>query len=331
MRYILAFLCSLCVSYAQTRILGEITSKTAGQISVKTNSNETVNVPVDEKTSIVKVPPGETSLSKATPVKLDELAAGDRVLIRNNQIIVMSRSDLASQEAAQRADWQKRGVAGKVVSAEGSTISIKTQPGQTFKIATNAKTTFRRYAPDSVRFSDAKPGELSDIKSGDQVRVLGNTIGDIIEAETVVSGSFRNIAGTVISIDTETGEIRLKDLVTKKTLIIRVSGDITARRLPPAMAEMMARRLSVGGPANSTTASGGMPPRDIGQMLERMPMLNIKELKAGDALIVAGTSGQDDSRSTAIAVLAGVEPLLTGPATDRRLTGAWNFDINIAP
>ena len=70
---------------------------------------------------------------------------------------------------------------------------------------------------------------------------------------------------------------------------------------------------------------------DLGQMLERMPALNLSELKAGDAVIVASTVGSDTSKATAIAVLAGVEPLLTGPASDRRLSGPWNMDINIVP
>jgi hypothetical protein len=66
-------------------------------------------------------------------------------------------------------------------------------------------------------------------------------------------------------------------------------------------------------------------------MLERMPALNVADLKPGDALIIASTAGSDPSRTTAIAVLAGVEPLLTGPAADGRLNGPWNFDINIVP
>ena len=62
---------------------------------------------------------------------------------------------------------------------------------------------FRRYAPDSVRFSDAKPGSFADLKVGDQLRVLGekNADGTRIKAEAIVSGSFRNIAGVIKSID----------------------------------------------------------------------------------------------------------------------------------
>ena len=108
------------------------------------------------------------------------------------------------------------------------------------------------------------------------------------------------------------------------------------------MAQMMASRRSADPSAAPTIPGGGGPgagpgrggpggPRDFSQMLERMPALNLSELKAGDALIIASTAGSDTAKATAIAVVAGVEPLLTGPAADRRLSGPWNFDINIMP
>ena len=89
-----------------------------------------------------------------------------------------------------------------------------------------------------------------------------------------------------------------------------------------------------GGPGGGPGGRGFGGPggsRDLGQMLERMPDLNLSELKPGDALIVASTTGSDPSTATAIAVLAGVEPLLTGPPSDRRLSGPWSLDVNIAP
>jgi hypothetical protein len=68
-------------------------------------------------------------------------------------------------------------------------------------------------------------------------------------------------------------------------------------------------------------------------MIERMPAVQLSELKPGDAIIVASTAGADPSTATAITVLAGVEPLLTAPRQQegRALGGAWNFDINIVP
>jgi len=323
----LAFLCLVGVSFAQTRIIGELTGKAGDQITVKTDAGAVETVPVTPETKLLKVPPGETSLSKASAITFPDLNTGDRVLIRPNQIIVMSRSDLQQKQAVEHADWQKRGNAGRVTAVAANSIKITTGTGQTLAIAVTPKTTFRRYAADSVRFNDAKPSSVTELKPGDQLRVLGDRSGDTITGEMVVSGAFRNLAGTVISVDAAAGEIKLTDLETKKPVTVTVNSASVVRRLPPMMAQMMAARRGVG----ETPAGQTRSPRDVGQMLERMPALNLSELKAGDALIITGTAGADPARATAIAVVAGVEPLLTGPPSDRRLSAPWNFDINMTP
>lgn len=353
MRNILPVLCLLSASYAQTptRVIGEVEGKSADQITVKTDAGQSVNMPISAETKVLRVPPGETSLAKAAVITLADVNPGDRVLVRANQIIVMSKSDLQQKQEAERAEWQKRGVAGRITAITNQELTIATPSGQSVKVSTDPKTTFRRYAPESVRFSDAKPSSFSDMKVGDQVRVLGDKTGDTVAAEAVVSGVFRNFAATVLSVDANAGEIRVTDLQTKKPVSVKVNSDSMARKMPPMMAQMMAARRHAGEsqdasadtprpapPADRAPSAGQGPggmrgggPRDIGRMLERMPALNVADLKPGDALIIAGTAGSDPSRTTAIAVLAGVEPLLTGPAADGRLNGPWNFDINIVP
>ena len=68
-------------------------------------------------------------------------------------------------------------------------------------------------------------------------------------------------------------------------------------------------------------------------MLERMPPLELSELKAGDALIIASAAGKDPGTLNAITILSGVEPVLTAaaPAQNRQLGASWNLDINIVP
>ena len=93
---------------------------------------------------------------------------------------------------------------------------------------------FRRYAPDSVRFSDAKPSTLAELEPGDQLRALGdkNEDGTRLEAEEVVSGNFRTAAGTVTALDTAAGEVRIKELGSGKPLVIKVTSEASLRRLP---------------------------------------------------------------------------------------------------
>jgi hypothetical protein len=191
---------------------------------------------------------------------------------------------------------------------------------------------------------------------GDQVRVLGNKNDDGTEvaAEKVVSGTFRQVAGTVKSVDPATGEITITDLATKKPLTIRINSDSTMRKLPDMQARMLARRYAPGGrgaegPGRGMADRGaegtapGMPGRgaeggppamagrggrggDIGQMLDHLPPMPITDLKPGDAIMVSTTMGSDPSRVTAINLLAGVEPLLTAsPSATRDIMSGWNL------
>ena len=62
-------------------------------------------------------------------------------------------------------------------------------------------------------------------------------------------------------------------------------------------------------------------------MIERMPTLNMAELKPGDALIISSTVGAEADKITAITLLAGVEPILTSAPKGRQgmVLGNWNL------
>ena len=86
-------------------------------------------------------------------------------------------------------------------------------------------TVLRRYAPGSVKFDDATAAPIDQIKAGDQLRARGQKSADggELTADEVVSGSFRNISGTINSIDAANNTITVQDLVTKKPVIVRIS------------------------------------------------------------------------------------------------------------
>ena len=62
---------------------------------------------------------------KAATIALTDVSVGDRVLARGkpadnqgvaaNLIVVMSQGDIAKKQADERADWDRRGVAGLVI------------------------------------------------------------------------------------------------------------------------------------------------------------------------------------------------------------------------
>jgi hypothetical protein len=136
---------------------------------------------------------------------------------------------------------------------------------KTIAIQTSQKTIVRRYAPDSVKFDDAQPGTLNQIKSGDQLRARGasNAEGTELTAEEIVSGTFRNMVGTVDSTNSANNTVSIMDLLKKKPVTVRLGTDSQLRKLPPFVAQRLAARLRggapEGGPAGSASVRSEAP------------------------------------------------------------------------
>jgi hypothetical protein len=89
-----------------------------------------------------------------------------------------------------------------------------------------------------------------------------------------------------------------------------------------------------GGPggAGGMAGGGGRGNFDLQQVLERMPVMPLSDLKAGDALIISSTKGTDPGSLTAITLVAGVEPFLAAAPRNNSGAvnlGAWSFDGGI--
>jgi hypothetical protein len=275
---------SLCCVGAQTpggaagvKAVGAVVSVDAAAktLQAKSDTGEIWTVTFTDKTVCVTLPPGERDMKKATPIALDAIQPGDRVLARGEAgsgqntvtartVLVMTKSELAQKRASERADWARRSVAGAVTAIDPAqnTITMSTQSRESAKTVTvqvSPATQYRRYAPDSVKFADALPSRLAEIQVGDQVRALGdrNEDGTQVTAEQIVSGAFRTFAGTVIAADPTAGTVQVTDLQTNKPVTVRVKPETLERRLPDWAAMMLARRL--GGGAGGPGAVGGSP------------------------------------------------------------------------
>jgi Cu/Ag efflux protein CusF len=329
----------------------------AKQLTIKTDAGSVVTVSFGDKTTYKRLAPGETSLTNATDVTLADLAEGDRVMARGNvsedrksvpavQIVVMTKGDLAKKQEAERAEWRRRGILGVITALKPETkeitISHRTLAGtQTVVIPVTDKTEMRRYAPDSIKFGDAKPSDFSELKVGDQLRALGDRTEDPLRfnPQKVVTGSFRTVGGVVTAIDAATGEIKINDLEKKRPLTIVVKQDSVLRKFPPA-SEMGAMMGGFGrGPGGSGGAGAGQNPQgqpparpqgasgaggpgaggpggrpgggfDINNMLERLPTIPLADVKVGDTIIVSSTQGVDPTRLTAISLVTGADTLL---------------------
>jgi hypothetical protein len=184
-----------------------------------------------------------------------------------------------------------------------------------------------------VKFDDAKASTLDQIKVGDQLRARGSRSADGSEwtAEEIVTGAFRNIAGTISSIDPSAGTITVADMITKKPVVVKISSESQVRKLPPQMAQAMAMRLKGGqtGAGQSSPQGGSAPDADrtangrgaaggraagggadLQQLLGRVPAASLSDLQKGDAVMIVSTEGTASGAVTAITLVSGVEPIL---------------------
>lgn len=341
---------------AIARRIGAIKSINGNALTLTPDSGSDVAVTIQPNARMLKIAPGAKDLKDATPVQLQDLQLGDRVRVRGQasadgnslnalEVIVMAHSDLEARHEKERQDWQKRGLGGLVSSVDlaAGTVSISvTGVGgkKTVVLHTTKATVFRRYAPDSVKFDDAKSSTLQEIQPGDQARARGDRSADGSElaAEEIVTGSFRNVAGTINAVDASAGTVTVQDLLSKKAVQIKVTPESQLRKLPAEVAQMIAMRLkgsmpagmpgtsgtkaaapsSAAPPAAATPAGNGQPGNggihngrtpDFQQMLSRMPTTTVADLHKGDAVLIVATQGSSSS-ATAITLLSGVEPIL---------------------
>ncbi|HEU0253138.1 MAG TPA: hypothetical protein VFR12_08925 [Pyrinomonadaceae bacterium] len=261
-----------------TRVIGELKAinSAAKQITVKTDANSFVTVTVADSTAYSRIPPGAKTLDKATKITFADLGEGDRVLAMGQvagdyksatakSLVVMTKGDIAKKNEAERLEWRRRGILGVVsaVKPDKKEVTITTRSAmgtQAFVVAIPDKLDMRRYAPDSIKFSDAKPSTFEEFKVGDQVRALGNKSADgtHFTPEKVVSGSFRMVAGTVTAVDPATGEVKINDLQTKKPLTVVIKADSVIRKFPD-MAAIMAAQRAAAGAAGAPGAGGPKP------------------------------------------------------------------------
>ncbi len=336
--------------------LGTIKTISGNTLTLTTDAGAEIKVVVSPDAKLLRVPPGSKDLKEAAPLQFGELQTGDRILVRGkpgdapnslvaSSVVAMKKTDIAEKQAHEREEWQRHGMGGLVRSVDAAsgviTIGTTTATGNKDVAIHAASTTIlRRYAPGSVKFDDAKPSAIAEIKAGDQLRARGTRTADGSEftAEEIVSGAFRNIAGTIVAVDAGGGSFTVNDLATKKNVEVKLIPDSQLRKLPQPMAQRIAVRLKgasadaegsgeaakpgAAPPAPSTApapqgqrgmgagGNGGSGSGDLQQMLGRLPANSLADFQKGDAVMIVATADHDASKTTAITVLGGVEPIL---------------------
>jgi len=341
----------LVQAQSATRVVGAITSISGSTITIKTDAGATSQVSVPSSAVLRRVAPGETNLKNAQTIQFSDLAVGDRVLVGLDSnaptpqavsIVAIKQQDVKQAQDRLNQAWQ-RGAGGlvKSVDAASGAIVISSGAGTTAKtitVHTTKATLLKRYAPNSISYEQATAAPIDQIQPGDQLRARGNKNedGTEIAADEVVSGTFRNVSGTVTSVDAAGSALEVKDLATKKQVTIHISSASQMHKLPENVAQMLAARLK----SDSSAPQGAMNARpnggpggfgagraqgegggDVQQMLNRAPVIQLSDLKKGDAVMLVTTPGTTDVNG--ITLLAGVDALLEAPESQNLLAN-WS-------
>jgi hypothetical protein len=351
--------------------IGPIKAINGNVITLAPQSGPEITANVQPNARILRLAPGEKDLKNATAIQLQDLQVGDTVRVRGYasadgksiatlEVIVITRSAVAAVSSQISQDWQKRGIAGIVSAVDPATgtvtISIPSlAEKKTVTIHTTSSTIIYRYAPDSAKPEDAKAIPVQGILAGDQLRVRGNrnADGSEITAEEIYTGVFPQFTGTIKSIDASAGTLSVQDLVTKKTVQLKVSADSQLHRVPAEMAHQMAlrfKRAKSEGTENTSTppspspasgaanapAPGGMPGAASGggaraggaagfqRLLDSTPEVKLSDLHKGDALAILATEGATSGEGTIIKLYSGVEPILEA-APNAMMLAPWSL------
>lgn len=343
--------------YAQAipRQSGTVKSTTSDSFVLTTAGGQDVTVAVPAAAKVLIVPPGAKDLTAATSGSITDVQVGDRALVTGSagdtgttlnaaRVILMKSTAIAETHAEEEAAWQKGG-GGIVKSVDPGTGTIVISSGlKTVTVTTTPATIVRRYSGNSVKFEDAVKSDIGSIRPGDQLRVRGTRSDDgaTIAADGIVAGTFKNYSGLLTAVDATAGTVTLKDLTTKKVVTVTVTPNSDVRRLPPQAAQMIAARMRGG--ANARAGAAGQRPApatpasangeegasaagarragmDLSQMLSRLPTETLTGLKPGEAVMIVATSpSEQSSKSSAVTLLTGVEPILTAAPTGGGMT-----------
>ena len=332
---------------ASDRVVGVVTGvdKASNQILVKADTGEARAVVVSGTSSLLRMPPGETSAQKASKITLDEVAVGDRLFARGvvigdgktlegRQVVVSSTATTTTPAQTPQTDPRNRPMGGRIARVDVDKKEITLQPrgreGVTLPtIVVTEATRFFRYAPDSMDIKHASRSSIGQMREGDQLRAIGERSedGTRFTATELIAGSMTRTVGEVVSVDSTRKELTLKNNE-GKTITVALGERSSLRRVTPEVAASFATRGGRGGagaegrqgerrerrerPAGEggegRRAGEGRPMRGgrgLQQMLETLPAVSLTELKKGHAVFVSGSEGSDPSRLTAIMLITG--------------------------
>jgi hypothetical protein len=347
---------------------GDVTSIDAGKIVLQTKDGS-LDVVLSDKTVYKRVPPENPVLSAAVAAAFGDIGVGDKLVVSGimsddkkslpaRSVYIMTKADITQSKAKNDERWAKRGIAGRVTAVDPVTGQIKVEikglmNSTTVVLTPKAQAKFSRYAPDSIKFADAKPSTLNEIHTGDGLRAVGDRSADgaSFAAEEIITGAFQTVAGSVKSVDVAKNQIVMTEAQSKKDMTFDLGSVSFMKKLPEEFAQRFAGgpggarpgggqgapagagngpARPAGGPGAS--GPGGVGARGIDEMVERFPNITAADLKPGEIIAVVTSKTNPAERMTAFKLLAGVEPFLRvaqaqAAASGGRGQGTLSLDI----
>lgn len=356
------------ISAQETKlVVGEVSALGPEKIILTQQDGKPIDVVLTSSTVYKRVSPENPSLKTAVDASFEELGVGDKLAVTGKpsddgktiysyKIFQMTRTSIVQKQARESQEWQTRGIIGKVEEIDPETkqitISVRSVLGEMQTVLTpkeNAE--FRRYAPDSNKYSESVKSDFAAIAKGDMIRALGDKSADskTFAAEEIISGAFQTTAGTITAVEPEANQITITDIRTNQPVIITVRKSSVMKEFPAPLAQRLARfqmmqasgvepprgggrrerggqaggnneeatsPRSAGGDESRGSGTGpreGMAGRSIDELLERFPDISVADLKPGQMIAVSSTRTENAGQITAIKLLSGVEPFLTIP------------------
>jgi Cu/Ag efflux protein CusF len=259
-----------------TTVQGTITKVDldAKVIGIKTDAGDTT-VKFSNLTKVMELPPGESDTKKATPLKPEDISVGDHILARAQTkdltglpagfLYINRASDIAKENAAKAAEWQTAvsGFAESVdPAAKKITMKVKGTagaPDRDVVLDLSGPVSYQRFSDKSF---DYEKTDVSAIKTGDHLRVLGAKNADVtqIKVTDMAADAIKQIGATIKSVDPATGQITAIDTA-KKPVTITVRTATKVKRLDDPTAQMIARIVNPsfqgGGRGGGRGAGGG--------------------------------------------------------------------------
>ncbi len=344
-------------------VLGEVTSIEPSKIVLQAKDG-TVDVMLSEKTEFKRVPPDNPTFKAAIASSMSDIGTGDKVAVQGilaadkktfsaRAVYLMTKSDISQKQVKESERWATRGLSGRVASVDTITNQVKVEQrglgaSTTVVLTPKEGAKLLRYAPNSVKFSEAKASTITEIQAGDMLRALGDRSADgsSFLAEEIITGAFRTVAGKVKSVDIAKNEVVISDSQTQKDLTVELGTASLLKQFPPEMAQRMAAVQSgaarPGGPGSGGAVrprpdgsqngaqpgqggggrpGAGAPRRGIDDMLDGFPTITVSDLKVGEVIAVSSTRTNNLERITAIKLLAGVEPFLLAAQAQAAASG----------